>query len=52
MMIRGFIQFGETEQLWLTSLLAEAHTGTLFQASKWTMEEIETYLKSLPQGDH
>ena len=52
MMIRGFIQFGETEQLWLTSLLAEAHTGTLFQASKWTMEEIEAYLKTLPEGEH
>ena len=51
MMIRGFIQFGETEQLWLTNLLAEARTGTLFQASKWTMEEIDAHIKSLSHGE-
>lgn len=48
LMIRGFIQFGETERLWLTDLLAEARAGTLFNGTKWTMEEIEAYLKTLP----
>ncbi|BBH22011.1 transcriptional regulator [Paenibacillus baekrokdamisoli] len=48
MMIRGFIQFSETERLWLTDVLTEARTGSLFAGPKWTLEEIEAYLKTQP----
>ncbi|MFC5649414.1 PadR family transcriptional regulator [Paenibacillus solisilvae] len=51
MMIRGFIQFGETEKLWLTSLLDEAQAGTLFNGSIWTLEEIETHLQNMQEHD-
>lgn len=30
LMIRGFIQFGETEKNWLTTVLADARSGALF----------------------
>ncbi|SEO54732.1 PadR family transcriptional regulator [Paenibacillus sp. OV219] len=30
LMIRGFIQFGETEKQWLTTVLADARSGALF----------------------
>ncbi|OCT14610.1 PadR family transcriptional regulator [Paenibacillus pectinilyticus] len=41
LMIQGFIQFGETEKLWLLSLLEEARSGKLFEAHKLTNEQIE-----------
>lgn len=41
LMIKGFIQFGETEKLWLTSLLTEARSGKLFEVHKLTDEQKE-----------
>jgi DNA-binding PadR family transcriptional regulator len=41
LMIQGFMQFGETEKMWLMSLLAEARSGKLFEAHKLTNEQKE-----------
>ncbi|GGD78299.1 PadR family transcriptional regulator [Paenibacillus nasutitermitis] len=46
MMIVGIIDFSETERKFLGGLLEEARAGTLFADVKWTVEEIEAYLKT------
>jgi len=44
LMIQGFMQFGEAEAAWLAQLLDEARSGSLFQHTKWTPEQIQAYL--------
>ncbi|SFT07249.1 PadR family transcriptional regulator [Paenibacillus sp. BC26] len=45
LMIQGFIQFSETEKQWLTILLEEARSGSLFEGHKLTPEQWEAFIK-------
>ncbi|SDX79710.1 PadR family transcriptional regulator [Paenibacillus sp. CF384] len=45
LMIQGFIDFGETEKKWLSTLLEEARSGSLFEGHKLTPEQWEEFLK-------
>jgi DNA-binding PadR family transcriptional regulator len=45
--VRGCIQFSETELSWLNDMLAEAHSGKLFEGPKWTAEQIEAFRREM-----
>lgn len=51
LMIKGFIQFGETEKVWLTTLLEEARSGKLFEAHKMTAEQMALFEAKMKEFD-
>ncbi|WNR44214.1 PadR family transcriptional regulator [Paenibacillus roseipurpureus] len=52
LMIQGFILFGETEKVWLTTLLEEARSGKLFEAYQLTPELLERYEAHMKEFDN